>query len=68
MKVEWLKGVVPFSHVAHVTVDRSGPTRIDMPIGAGASLLTVQGFGVRALRPDAQMARVLVRPEPDISA
>lgn len=49
VKVEWLNGVIPFSHAAHVTVDKPGPTRIDIPIGAGASLLTVQGFGVAAL-------------------
>ena len=48
VKVEWLNGIAPFGHAVTVTVDRPGSTRVDIPIGAGVSLLTVQTLGVPA--------------------
>ncbi|MDJ0401728.1 hypothetical protein [Rhodococcus rhodochrous] len=48
VKLEWVNGIAPFGHAVTVTVDRPGPTRVDIPIGAGASLLTVQTLGVPA--------------------
>ena len=48
VKVEWVNGIAPFGHAATVTVDRPGPTRVDIPIGAGVSLLAVQTLGVPA--------------------
>lgn len=48
VKVEWVNGIAPFGHVATITVDRPGPTRVDIPIGAGVSLLTVQTLEVPA--------------------
>ncbi|WP_174565247.1 hypothetical protein [Rhodococcus zopfii] len=49
VKVEWINGIAPFAHVASVTVDKPGPTRIDVPVGAGVSLLTTQTPAVSSI-------------------
>lgn len=48
VKLEWVNGIAPFGHAVTVTVDKPGPTRVDIPIGAGVSLLSVQTLGVPA--------------------
>ncbi|NMM92598.1 hypothetical protein B2J88_51705 [Rhodococcus sp. SRB_17] len=53
MRMEWMNGIVPFNHIAAVTVDRPGPTRIDIPIGAaGESADSADAGSTARCRPD----------------
>ena len=48
IQVDWINGIAPFTHTLRVPVD-NGPTRIDVPTGAGVSLVNVSNFPLRAL-------------------
>lgn len=49
IQIDWINGIAPFVHTTWAQLDRAGATRIDIPAGAGVSLVTVSVVPQRAL-------------------